>query len=175
MNNKNSVILVGMPGAGKSTLGILLAKALNLDFLDTDVSIQAHEGRSLQDIMDSEGYMKLREIEQTVLLQTDASGKVISTGGSAVYSDAGMQHLKTQGLVIFLDVSLQELRRRIDNFDTRGIARRPDQSFEELFEERCALYNKYADIHFECKDKIPAEILAALREKLSGWAGLNHP
>ena len=166
MKKKNSVILVGMPGAGKSTLGVLLAKELNLDFLDTDVSIQVHEGRSLQDIMDSGGYMKLREIEEAVLLKTDASGKVISTGGSAVYSDAGMMHLKEQGTVIFLDVTLDELRRRIHNFDTRGIARRPDQSFEELFEERCALYNKYSDIRFDCNSKSPAEILEALQEAL---------
>ena len=166
MNQKNSVILVGMPGAGKSTLGVLLAKELGLDFLDTDVSIQVHEGRSLQDIMDSEGYMKLREIEEAMLLKTDASGKVISTGGSAVYSDAGMKHLKEQGTVVFLDVTLDELRKRIHNFDTRGIARRPDQSFDELFAERCALYNKYADIHFDCNAKSPAEILEAIQKEL---------
>ncbi|MEH6358017.1 MAG: shikimate kinase [Pseudomonadales bacterium] len=167
MNQNNGVILVGMPGAGKSTLGVMLAKELGLDFLDTDVSIQVHESRTLQDIMDSEGYMKLREIEEIVLLKTEANGKVISTGGSAVYSDAGMLHLKKQGTVIFLDVTLDELRRRIHNFDTRGIARRPDQSFEELFEERCALYNKYSDIRFDCNGKTPAEILEALQEKLS--------
>lgn len=167
MNQKNSVILVGMPGAGKSTLGVLLAKELNLDFLDTDVSIQVHEGRSLQDIMDSEGYMKLREIEEQVLLSIDASGKVISTGGSAVYSDAGMMHLKAQGTVVFLDVTLDELRRRIHNFDTRGIARRPDQSFEELFAERCALYNKYADIHYDCNGQSPAELLEAIQQRLA--------
>lgn len=167
MNQKNSIILVGMPGAGKSTLGVLLAKELGLDFLDTDVSIQVHESRSLQDIMDSEGYMKLREIEETVLLKTDASGKVISTGGSAVYSDAGMQHLKKQGTVIFLDVTLKELRKRIHNFDTRGIARRPDQSFDELFEERCALYNKYADIRIDCNGFTPAEILDTIQAELT--------
>jgi shikimate kinase len=167
MNQNNGVILVGMPGAGKSTLGVMLAKELGLDFLDTDVSIQVHEGRTLQDIMDSEGYMKLREIEEAVLLKTDASGKVISTGGSAVYSDAGMRHLKEQGTIIFLDVTLDELRRRIHNFDTRGIARRPDQSFEELFEERCALYNKYSDIRFDCNGKSPAEILDAIQAELS--------
>jgi len=167
MDQNNGVILVGMPGAGKSTLGVMLAKELGLDFLDTDVSIQVHEERTLQDIMDSEGYMKLREIEETVLLKTDARGKVISTGGSAVYSDAGMMHLKEQGTVIFLNVTLDELRRRIHNFDTRGIARRPEQSFEELFEERCALYNKYSDIHFDCNDKTPAEILDAIQTALS--------
>lgn len=167
MNQKNSIILVGMPGAGKSTLGVLLAKELGLDFLDTDVSIQVHEGRSLQDIMDAEGYMKLREIEETVLLKTDASGKVISTGGSAVYSDAGMRHLKEQGTVIFLDVTLDELRKRIHNFDTRGIARRPDQSFNELFEERCALYNKYSDIRIDCNGFTPAEILDMIQAELS--------
>jgi shikimate kinase len=166
MSQKNSVILVGMPGAGKSTLGVLLAKELNLDFLDTDVSIQVHEGRSLQDIMDCEGYMRLREIEEHVLLKTDAYGKVISTGGSAVYSDAGMVHLKTQGTVVFLDVTLDELRKRIHNFDTRGIARRPEQSFDALFKERCALYNKYADIRFDCNGKSPADILEALKEQL---------
>ncbi|MEZ5523584.1 MAG: shikimate kinase [Pseudomonadales bacterium] len=167
MDPKSSIILVGMPGAGKSTLGVLLAKELGLDFLDTDVSIQVHEGRSLQDIMDAEGYMRLREIEEMVLLKTDASGKVISTGGSAVYSDAGMQHLKAQGKVIFLDVTLDELRKRIHNFDTRGIARRPDQSFEALFEERCALYNKYADIRIDCNGFSPAELLDKIQAALN--------
>lgn len=166
MSKNNSIILVGMPGAGKSTLGVMLAKDLGLDFLDTDVSIQVHEGRTLQDIIDAEGYMKLREIEEVVLLKTDAANKVISTGGSAVYSDAGMQHLKAQGTVVFLDVTLEELRRRIHNFDTRGIARRPDQSFEELFDERCALYNKYADVRFDCNGKTPAEILTIIKTEL---------
>ena len=125
-----------MPGAGKSTLGILLAKELGLDFIDTDVSIQVREGKTLQHISDEKGYLALRDIEEQVLLTENITGKVVSTGGSAVYSDAGMAHLKQDSVVVFLDVPLAELEQRISNFSTRGIARRPDQSFDDLFDER---------------------------------------
>lgn len=165
---KPSVILIGMPGAGKSTLGILLAKELGLDFLDTDVAIQVKEGATLQDILESRGYLELRAVEEAVLLETDCHQKVIATGGSAVYSGKGMDYLKSCGPVVYLEVPLPELRRRIHNYETRGIARRPDQSFEELFAERAELYRKYADITIPCDNHGPGEvigqILAALQK-----------
>jgi shikimate kinase len=155
----DAVVLIGMPGAGKSTIGILLAKELGLDFIDTDVSIQVREGRTLQNITDQQGYLALRSIEEQVLLAEDISGKVVSTGGSAVYSEAGMAHLKQDATVVFLDVPLAELEQRISNFNTRGIARRPDQSFEDLFEERSVLYKRYADIRIDCSTLHIEEVL----------------
>ncbi len=155
-----------MPGAGKSTLGILLAKELGLDFIDTDVSIQVREGKTLQHISDEKGYLALRDIEEQVLLTENITGKVVSTGGSAVYSDAGMAHLKQDSVVVFLDVPLAELEQRISNFSTRGIARRPDQSFDDLFDERSTLYQRYADIRLDCSslsvDEVLQKTLAAL-------------
>lgn len=155
----DAVVLIGMPGAGKSTIGILLAKELGLDFIDTDVSIQVREGRTLQNITDQQGYLALRSIEEQVLLAENISGKVVSTGGSAVYSEAGMAHLKQDATVVFLDVPLAELEQRISNFNTRGIARRPDQSFEDLFEERSVLYKRYADICIDCSTLHIEEVL----------------
>ncbi|MDX1594911.1 MAG: shikimate kinase [Gammaproteobacteria bacterium] len=154
-----SVILIGMPGAGKSTIGVLLAKELGLGFLDTDLAIQLREGRTLQEILDGSDYLDLRRIEEEVLLETDCHGQVIATGGSAVYSEAGMAHLKACGPTVFLDVPLDVLRRRIHNYEHRGIARRPGQSFASLFEERTVLYRRYADLTVTCTDHLPGEVV----------------
>ncbi len=158
----NSIVLIGMPGAGKSTLGVMLAKEAALDFVDTDVLIQVREGKTLQDILDATDYINLRAIEEETLLSVDLSHHVIATGGSAVYSDKGMKHLKTLGPIVFLNCSLAELRRRIHNYESRGIARRPDQSFEALFEERDLLYRRYADHVIECDGKNQETILAEI-------------
>lgn len=139
-----------MPGAGKSTIGILLAKTLGLDFLDTDISIQVKHNQTLQQIADQDGYLVLRDYEEQILLTEDIESKVVSTGGSAVYSELGMRRLKTSAVVVFLDVSLEQLEMRVTDFASRGIARRPDQSFADLFVERHALYQQYADISIDC-------------------------
>lgn len=163
----DAVVLIGMPGAGKSSIGILLAKELGLDFIDTDVSIQVREGKTLQNISDEQGYLALRNIEEQVLVTENITGKVVSTGGSAVYSEAGMAHLKQNSVVVFLDVPLTELEQRISNFSTRGIARRPNQSFADLFEERSILYRRYADICVDCSnlpiDEVLQKVLQATR------------
>jgi shikimate kinase len=144
--SRSNIVLIGMPGSGKSTIGVILAKRTSHDFVDTDLLIQSAAQRSLQDILDKEGYLKLRELEAEVLLGLELENHVISTGGSAVYSDAAMVHLKQNAVCIYLNVSLDTLRRRISDYETRGIARRPDQSFEDLFAERTRLYRQYADI-----------------------------
>ncbi|MCK7544876.1 shikimate kinase [Marinobacter bryozoorum] len=141
-----NLVFIGMPGSGKSTVGVLVAKRLGLGFVDTDLLIQQEAGRTLQEIVDQDGYQALRKIEEQVLLNLDVQGHVISTGGSAVYSDAAMKHLKADGTVVFLDIPLDVVIERIGDYSLRGISRRPDQSLGELFDERFALYTRYADV-----------------------------
>lgn len=141
-----NLIFIGMPGSGKSTVGVLVAKRLGMGFVDTDLLIQEEAGRTLQEIVDQDGYQALRHIEEQVLLKLSVENQVISTGGSAVYSDAAMRHLKANGTVVFLDIPLDVVIQRIGDYSLRGISRRPDQSLSELFDERFALYSRYADI-----------------------------
>jgi shikimate kinase len=153
-----NIVLIGMPGSGKSTVGVILAKLTSRDFVDGDVLIQTSQDRSLQDIVDTEGHMALRRIEEEVLVALHCINHVIAPGGSAAYSHAAMTHLKSNGVVIFLDVDLPTLESRIHDFDTRGLAKRPDQTFTDLFEERFALYTKYADITIQCADLTQEEV-----------------
>ena len=165
-HDKN-LVLIGMPGSGKSTIGVLLAKKTSRDFVDTDVVIQSHEHRSLQDIVDNDGYMELRKIEEKWVSTLSVENTVISTGGSVVYSALSMDNLAINGVIIFLDVGLNTLRQRIKDYDQRGIARRPDQSFEELFEERSVLYKKYAGIRITADDMNQDEVCEAILSSLS--------
>lgn len=162
----SNVILIGMPGAGKSTIGVILAKQSSKDFIDTDVLIQLQEKRSLQEILDAEGYMSLRKIEEQTLLDLHCQQHVISTGGSAVYSEAAMQHLKKSGVAVFLAVALGELKKRLINMKTRGIAQSPGQTFEALYEERQLLYKKYADLTIDCDNLAQEEISMLICQKL---------
>ncbi len=162
-----SVVLIGMPGAGKSTVGVLLAKALGLDFIDTDLAIQVREGRTLEDILDAEGYLTLRRIEGEVLRMLDGASKVIATGGSAVYSDAAMQHLKSFGPAVFLDVPLPALAARIGKLRGRGIAGPPGSTFESLAKERIPLYRHYADITVDADLPNPDAVVERIRSLLT--------
>ena len=166
MASKSNIVLIGMPGSGKSTIGIILAKRTAHDFIDTDVLIQHVEHRSLQDILDQEGYLRLREIEARVLQGISVANHVISTGGSAVYSDAAMQHLRKNGTCIYLDVSVATLRKRITDYETRGIAKRPDQSFADLFKERTLLYRQYADLIIDGDTMTQDQICDAIIKQL---------
>lgn len=168
MSDKPSnVVLIGMPGSGKSTVGVILAKRMSLNFVDTDVLIQIREGRSLQDIVDEDGHMILRDVEERVLESLEVRKFVIATGGSAAYSHAAMIHLKEDGVVVFLNVAIDTLRARVDDYDTRGLAKRPDQTFEELFEERYSLYQKYSDIQIDCASLNQEEVCLEIQEALA--------
>lgn len=163
MRSEN-IILIGMPGAGKSTVGVVLAKTLGMDFVDTDLIIQQNTGRLLQDIIDVDGLPAFLAVEETILSNLSATGSVIATGGSACYSDKAMQHLKSIGKVVYLNVPCDEIIRRVKNIATRGIAVRPGRSLKDVYEERTPLYEKYADITVNCEnvEKTVAEIRYAL-------------
>jgi shikimate kinase len=166
MNSKNNIVLIGMPGAGKSTIGVLLAKRRALDFMDTDLLIQRKYGEALQRIVNTEGYLKLRDIEEEVICSIAPSEHVIATGGSAVYSEKAMVHLKKRSVVVFLNVTFEEINRRVTDFETRGIAMRADQSFEDLFNERYPLYKQYADITIDCLSKNQELITSEISQRM---------
>lgn len=154
-----SLILIGMPGAGKSTLGLLLAKHLAKDFVDTDLLIQLEHRKTLQDILHQHGYQTLRNIEEQILLNAHYPNHIIATGGSAVYSEAGMRHLKQFGPIIFLDAGIDTLQSRINNMESRGIARPAGQSFADVYAERRPLYERYADIVIDCNNKTQEQLV----------------
>lgn len=166
MNRKSNIVLIGMPGAGKSTIGVLLAKRQALDFVDTDLLIQLKYGDALQEIVNTEGYLALRGIEEEVICGLERERHVIATGGSAVYSDKAMVHLQRTSVIVFLNVSFEEIQRRVTDFDTRGIAMKKHQTFEDLFHERFPLYQTYADITIDCQGKNQDLITREICEKL---------
>ncbi len=153
---KNNIILIGMPAAGKSTIGVLLAKSFLKDFIDTDLMIQRKYGCTLCAIIEREGTDAFLKIENDVICSTDYHSCVIATGGSAVYGEEAMAHLKSSGVTVYLDLSLDEIERRIGNIRTRGVAMKNGTSLVELYNERAPLYNKYADITVNC-DGLTAE------------------
>lgn len=163
----SNLVLIGMPGSGKSTIGVLLAKKTSRAFVDTDILIQTAQQRTLQDIVDMEGQTRLREIEEAILLGLSIRNHVIATGGSAVYSDPAMRHLKSDGLLIFLDVDFATLESRICDFNSRGIAKRPDQNFADLFAERFPLYHKHADIRIKCGDMTQEQVCERIIEDMT--------
>jgi shikimate kinase len=164
---RSNIVLIGMAGSGKSTVGVILAKLTERGFVDTDVLIQISEERSLQRIVDADGYMALRAIEEKILLSLDYRNHVIATGGSSVYSRPAMEHLKTDGVVVFLDVPLTTLKSRIHNFGSRGLAKRPGQTLAGLFDERYPLYTGHADLIVNCarlaQEEVCAEIVDGLK------------
>lgn len=162
----NNVTLIGMPGSGKSTVGVLLAKALGLQFLDTDLLIQEREGALLQDVVDRLGVEPFLDLEGAVLAGLDCAGTVIAPGGSAVCREAGIARLRALGRVVYLHVPLAELERRVDNITTRGIAMAPGQSLADVYAQREPLYRRYADVTVEVSpgaglEETVAAVLAA--------------
>ena len=145
MINKTNIALIGMPGAGKSTVGKLLAGQLGMFFCDTDQLIESTQQNTLQSILDTEGYERLRAIEEQTILDHTFNNSVIATGGSAIYGAKGITSLQSCAMLFYLDASIATLTKRINNWDARGIACPQAQSFDDLFAERVPLYQQYAD------------------------------
>lgn len=160
-----NVVLIGMPACGKSTIGVLLAKALGFTFIDTDIVIQQETGRLLQDIIDSEGLDAFCIAEERAICSVkNESGCVIATGGSAVYSRTAMLHLKEHGLVYYLSLPTEEVEKRLTNIKSRGIAMRRGDTIEDVFRRRRALYEEYADITIDCLGKTLEETVGEIAD-----------
>jgi len=161
-----TVSLIGMPGAGKSTVGVLLAKIMGLGFRDTDLDIQLHAGATLEAILDVQGYLGLRALEEQILLDIPLERSVISTGGSVVYSDAVMQRLASAGPVIYLQTDFETLAKRVAATPHRGIASSAGHSFADIHAERCPLYQRYADITIDTANAAAEDVARAVLSEL---------
>ncbi len=145
-------VLIGLPGAGKSTLGVILAKTLGMKFIDTDLVIQEKTGRFLQDIIDTQGPEAFLKIEEETILSLKADNTVIATGGSVVTGQKAMEHLKNGSIAIYIRISFEEMVHRLHNIKTRGIVLIPGQNLRDLYEQRIPLYERYADLCIDCSD-----------------------
>ena len=166
----NNVTLIGMPGSGKSTIGVILAKALGYQFLDTDLVIQKQEKRKLSQIIAQEGPERFNEIENKVNASVDVTETVIAPGGSVIYCEEAMKHLRSIGKVVYLKISLESLSKRLGNLRGRGVLLKEGQTLKDLYEERVPLYEKYADIVVDEEGKDLEESLAAVLEIINTGA-----
>ena len=146
MTPGRNLVLIGMPGSGKSTLGVLVAKALGLDFVDTDLLLQRQEGLKLAEILDRDGAPGFLRLEDRLLATLKVDRTVVATGGSAIYHAAGMANLQALGPVVWIDVPFRELRRRLGDLAARGVVLAPGQSLKGLFEERKPLYSRWSQV-----------------------------
>ena len=157
-----NLTLIGMPASGKSTLGVLTAKALGWDFLDTDVLIQAREGRTLKDIIANDGVPTFRALESRTICGLDVSHCVVAPGGSVVFEPQSMSRLQQLGLIVWLHVSLSELARRIGNLAERGVIHRTEQTLADILAEREPLYRRYAQRTVVCDGKSHEQLVDEL-------------
>ncbi len=164
----NNITLIGMPGAGKSTLGVVLAKVLGYEFLDSDLLIQKQEKRKLHRIIEEEGYEGFRQIENRVNASIETEETVIATGGSVIYCQEAMEHLKSISTVVYLRLPLEELSKRLGNLKGRGVLLKEGQTLESLYKERSPLYEQYADVIAEEEGKNLEESLQEVLHMLQG-------
>jgi len=166
MKAHKNIILIGMPGVGKSTVGVLLAKRLRFAFLDTDIHIQSQEGKSLKELITLHGTEGFCDIEGNYILSLSAERSVIATGGSVVYMANAMEYLRESGRIVHLDLELSRLKKRLDDIDARGVVIGPDQNLGDLFAERQPLYLKYADTTISTDGLSPDQVVAKIVQTL---------
>ncbi len=162
-----NIILIGMPGAGKSTVGVLLAKSLLADFTDTDLLIQRKTKKALCDIINENSTEYFIRLEEEIISGEEFSNSVVATGGSVVYGERAMRHLKKDGICVYLRVELDELIKRLGDITTRGIAMDKDTGISQLYEIRSPLYEKYADVTLDCTGLTPEECVRCLYKILT--------
>ena len=164
MMKENNIVLIGMPASGKSTVGVILAKILGMDFIDADIEIQKREGIRLNQIIEERGIDEFLKCEAQAILNINVKNTVISTGGSAVYSKEAMEHLSANSTIVYLHVGKEELKKRLKDIKERGIVLRPGESIDDLYYNRSGLYDEYADVVVhEGNSSIEETIQAVLR------------
>lgn len=163
----NNIILIGMPGSGKSTLGVLLAKAMSYDFLDTDIVIQKRCKNKLFKIIENEGIDAFLQLENKILSEINVDNTVVATGGSAIFGAEAMENLKKDSVVVYIKLGCEELKKRITNITTRGIVMKPGKTLEDIYEERYPLYEKYADMIIEADNTSVEQALQMIIQKLT--------
>lgn len=162
-----NIVLIGMPGAGKSTVGIVLAKALGYKFIDTDLVIQEDQGMLLQNIIEKYGPKGFNTIENNIISSINTDKSVIATGGSAVYGTEAMQNLKSSGNILYLELPFNEIKKRLGNLEKRGVSMEKGQTLETLYNERIPLYKKYSDLTIHCHKLQIREIINIIIKQLN--------
>ena len=170
MSDKTNLVLIGMPGAGKSTVGVVLAKKLGYYFMDSDLVIQEREQRLLHEIIAQEGLQGFLEIENRINASLNAEHSIIATGGSVIYGTEAMAHFKQIGTVIYLKLSYEAIENRLGDLRERGVALKEHQTLAQLYAERTPLYEQYADIIIDCEKLVLREVVEQIMQKLE-----NHP
>lgn len=163
---KNNIILIGMPGSGKSTVGVVLAKKLGFQFVDSDLVIQEQSGKLLYQLIEGLGEAGFLALENEINAGIQADKSVVATGGSAVYGNEAMCHFKEIGTVVYLKLSYEELKERLGDLHKRGVVIREGSSLRELYEERIPLYEKYADIVMDCSGSDLRSIVEKIAEEV---------
>ena len=158
----NNIVLIGMPGAGKSTVGVILAKVLGYEFLDSDLVIQREEGKRLFEIIDAVGTDGFLAVENRVNAGLDVSRTIIATGGSAVFGAEAMVHLKQDSVVVYLELPFEVIEERVSNAHNRGVAMQEGQTLRDVFDIRRPLYEKYADVTVNADLGSPERVMAAI-------------
>ena len=166
MKNKN-IILIGMPASGKSTVGVILAKVIKYKFMDTDLVMQNMTGKTLIEIIGEKGMQGFLDFENETVSHIDVCDTVIATGGSVVYGEKAMQHLKKNGIAVYLKHRYEVINSRLTNISTRGVAMKDGETLLELFKERIPLYEKYADITIEADGLTTEQTVEKIAEIIS--------
>ena len=169
MSEDKNIVLIGMPAVGKSTVGVLLAKRLGRYFLDTDVFIQAVSGRTLQQIIDTDGLEDFCRLEAEHIFCIDRTNCVIATGGSVVYSEDAMNHLKETGTIIYLNLPLDMIKKHLTNLNIRGVVISEGKTLDDLYKQRTTLYKKWADITIDCRSLTHEQVVEKIIESLEAF------
>jgi shikimate kinase len=172
---KSNLVLIGMPGVGKSTVGVVLAKHLGLNFIDTDLLIQARAGLRLQQIIDRQGLEHFLELEEQVIVALNEKQSVIATGGSVIYSPPAMAALRRNGHLIYLKISLPQLRQRLADMTERGVVIEKNQSFADLYASRTRLYQQYAELTVDCDNQTADQVVQRVERAIAQTSGALFP